>query len=68
MMMSNELDLSILDKLSPEERAYATTILKQIATDGQSALLDDLKYSDFDEIPVDIDTFMDDPEYLGSSI
>lgn len=67
-MMSNELDLSILDKLSPEERAYATTILKQIATDGQSALLDDLKYSDFDEIPVDIDTFMDDPEYLGSSI
>ena len=30
--------------------------------------MDDLKYSDFEEIPVDIDTFLDDEIYLGKGV
>lgn len=57
-----------LEGLSPEERQAALTILQQFADVGSSDLLDDLKYSDFDEIPVDIDTFLDDPMYLGAGL
>ena len=57
-----------LEGLSPEERAAAMEILQQFAEQGSSELLDDLKYSDFDEIPVDIETFLDDPTYLGDGL
>ena len=57
-----------LEGLSPEERKAAMEILQQFATEGNSELLDNLKYSDFDEIPVDISTFLDDPIYLGNGL
>lgn len=67
-MMSNEINLSALDSLSPEERALAIEILREYSQDGQSAILDDLKYSDFEEIPVDIMTFISDDRYLGRGL
>lgn len=66
--MSNDLDLSVLDGLTPEEKKAALEILKEYATNGESELLEELKYSDFEEIPVDIETFLDDPRYLGKGI
>lgn len=66
--MSNEIDLTLLDSLSPEEKAAALEILRQYAIDGKSELLDDFMYNDFDEVPVDIDTFLDDQRYLGNDI
>ena len=66
--MNNLPDLSILDSLSPEERKLALEILKEYSQEGQSAILDDLKYSDFEEIPVDVDTFLDDPQYIGQGL
>lgn len=67
--MSNELNLEEkLKNLSPEERALAIEIFKQYAETGKSELLDELKYNDFSEIPVDIETFLDDPDYLGHDI
>ena len=68
MMMSNEIDLKILDSLSPEERTLALEILKEYSQDGQSTLLEDLKYSDFEEVPVDILTFISDERYLGRGL
>ena len=67
-MMSNEIDLKALDALSAEERALAMQILREYATEGSSALLEDLKYSDFEEIPVDIMTFISDDRYLGRGL
>lgn len=68
-MMSNELNIEErLKDLSPEERALALEILKQVASEGKSDILDDLNYNEFAEIPVDIDTFLDDPNYLGHDI
>ena len=54
--------------LSDEEKKLALEILKQYATEGQSDLSEDLKYADFEEIPVDINTFMHDPRYLGKAL
>ena len=67
-MMSNEIDLKALDVLSAEERALAMQILREYAAEGSSALLEDLKYSDFEEIPVDIMTFISDDRYLGRGL
>ena len=51
-----------------EEKKVAIDILKQVAANGNSELLDVLKYSDFDEIPVDIETFLHDKKYLGNAL
>lgn len=67
-MISNELNLEQLNNLSPEERALALEILKEYSQEGFSSILEDLKYSDYEEIPVDVDTFLDDPHYLGQGL
>lgn len=68
--MSNDprINLKALDNLSPEEKQLAIEILKQYSQQGKSDLLEDLKYGDFAEIPVDIETFLDDDKYLGAGI
>jgi hypothetical protein len=67
-MISNEINLEQLNSLSPEERALALEILKEYSQEGYSTLLEDLKYSDFEEIPVDIMTFISDEKYLGRGL
>lgn len=62
------IDLSALDNLSPEERKWAVEMLKEIADKGESETLEQLKYGDFDEIPVDIHTFLHDKKYLGNGL
>ena len=66
--MNNLPDLSILDSLSPEERKLALEIFKELSEEGQSAIFDDLKYSDYEEIPVPIDEFIWNDRYLGKGL
>jgi hypothetical protein len=66
--MSNEINLSALDSLTQEERALAIEILREYSIEGHSELLEDLKYSDFEEIPVDILTFISEDRYLGRGL
>lgn len=66
--MSNLPDLSALNSLSPEERALALEILKEYSQDGQSSILEDLKYSDYEEIPVSITEFISNDRYLGRGL
>lgn len=63
-----DIDLSALNDLSPEERKLALDMLKEIAATGKSETLDKLKYGDFEEIPVDIHTFLHDKRYLGNGL
>ena len=60
----------MLEGLSDEEKQLALQIFNEIANspEGKSELLDELKYSDFDEIPVDIHTFLHDKKYLGNGL
>lgn len=66
MVAENNLDLTALDSLNEQEKAYALKILAEMATkQGSSKLYDDLRYADYAEIPVDIETFLTDDKYLG---
>lgn len=61
------MDTSILDKLSPKEREAALKILEEMGKNGSSKTLDSIKYADYNEIPVDIETFLTDDNYLGKA-
>ena len=68
MANTNELlQLKELQGLSEQERQLALEILNQYAQVGQSKLFDDLKYAEYKEIPVDIETFITDDRYLGKA-
>lgn len=58
----------ILNNLSPNEREVALKVLKEYGENGKSQTLDKLQWSDFDEIPVDIYTFITDDRYLGRGV
>lgn len=64
----SSLNLSALDGLSENERAYALKILQDLAATGFSADFNNLKYADYEEVPVDIETFLHDPKYLGKGL
>ena len=53
--------------LTEQEKEYALKILSELS-EGNDTLLEELKYSDFDEIPVDITTFVHDRRYLGNAM
>lgn len=63
----NKLDLSALDKLTPEEKELAFSILKEYAKEGKSNTYEELLLEGYDEIPVDFETFVDDNYYLGNA-
>ena len=66
--MANDIQLNNLPELqnlSEQERELAISILKEISEKGKSEKLDELKYSEYKEIPVDIETFLTDDRYLG---
>lgn len=67
-MKTSTVNTDILNGLSEEEKKLALKILQEYAETGQSELFEDLKYADFEEIPVDITTFMHDRTYLGTAL
>lgn len=62
------IDLSALEHLSAAEKEVALNILKQFADSGNSTQYEELKYADYEEVPVDIMTFMHDKKYLGNAL
>ena len=65
-MMSN--DFKELEGLSKEERELALKILSEYSTTGSSPTYNELLVSDYEEIPVDIETFLHTPKYLGRGL
>lgn len=57
-----------LENLTKEEREAVAEILGQISKAGTSEKLNELINADWDEIPVDIVTFMHDKKYLGNAL
>lgn len=64
--MSSDTDL--LSSLNEQEREEALKILEQFSADGRSESFEKLLYQDYNEIPVDISTFLHDPNYLGAAL
>ena len=57
-----------LDNLSPEEKMMVAKILKEYSDTGKSDKLNELMNEDWEEIPVDITTFLHDKKYLGNGL
>ena len=64
---NNILNLKELNNLTPEEKEIALQILQEYSQQGKSKKLNDLKYADYNEIPVDIETFLTNDNYLGKA-
>lgn len=56
------------ENLSEIERQEVLKILKQVSSTGTSDIYSKLLCEDYDEIPVDIETFLKDPKYLGKGL
>ncbi len=57
-----------LENLTKEEREAVAEILGQISSTGKSEKLNELINTDWDEIPVEITTFIHDKKYLGNAL
>ena len=66
--IKNNIDLTLLDTLTPEEKELALSILGELVEKGNSKQLEDLLLEDYREVPVDIETFLKDPTYLGKGL
>lgn len=62
------LTTSDIEKLNTDEQIVIKQVIRELAETGSSQTLKDVWYSDYDEIPVDIDTFITDDRYLGKSL
>ena len=56
-----------MNNLTEQERQEVLKILKEMS-DGDSSSYTSLILEDYEEIPVDIDTFLHDSKYLGKGL
>lgn len=61
----SDLNPEIIEALTPGEKEAIHKIFEEIQTTGSSSLYDDMLNEDYEEIPVDIDTFIENDEYIG---
>ena len=66
--MTDWTELKELDSLSEEEKKYALQILRELSQKGSSEKFNNLLYDDYEEIPVDIETFLHEKQYLGKAL
>lgn len=66
--MINLDNLKELNSLSREEKEEVLKIITQLSTTGQSEEYNKLILEDYEEIPVDIETFLKDKKYLGNGL
>ena len=65
--MSTNLSNVDLSSLTEEERKEVLKILGEMSSKGSSNTYNNLLYEDYEEIPVDIITFIKDRKYLGNA-
>ena len=58
---------AIYNSLSDAEQDVMRQIITELAETGESETYEKVWLEDYEEIPVDIDTFLEDPEYLGNA-
>ncbi len=60
-------DETLLKNLSEKEKEEVFKILNELSNEGKSKTYDTILYEDYNEIPVDIETFLTDDNYLGQA-
>ena len=66
--MTNNQIHSQLKNLSEQEKKAVLKILGEFSQTNSSSTYNELVLKDYEEIPVDIDTFLHDPRYLGKGL
>lgn len=66
-MANQQTTEQLLATLTPQEREIALKALSELSK-GENKLLEGLKYADYEEVPVDIETFLYDKQYLGNGL
>ena len=61
------VSLSEYNKLTEQEKQIVESVLDDVATNNNPKLYEELYYQDYEEIPVDFDTFLRDDYYLGKA-
>ena len=61
-------NLELLQDLTEEEKQEVLKILQEVTEEGESNTYNELLEKDYDEIPVDIETFLKDKRYLGKGL
>lgn len=64
----NKDKINQLENLTEEEKKAVLDILNEYSNKGTSDIYQNLIYADYKEIPVDIDTFLHEPKYLGKGL
>lgn len=67
MANTNQLNSELLSGLTEEERSLVLKTLSDLSK-GNSKGYKELIYEDYDEIPVDVETFLYDKNYLGNGL
>lgn len=67
MANTNQLNSELLSGLTEEERSLVLKTLSDLSK-GNSKGYEELIYEDYDEIPVDVETFLYDKNYLGNGL
>lgn len=70
MDLNNILDITDeeFQSLNKDERDFVIKIIKEYQETGESKTLDNLYKKDYEEIPVDINTFLHSRKYLGNAL
>ena len=64
----NKDKINQLENLTEEEKKAVLDILNEYSNKGTSDIYQNLIYADYKEIPVEIDTFLHEPKYLGKGL
>lgn len=67
LKVSPERFKSVFDSLTEDEQQTMIQILTELQETGESPTYENVWLQDYEEIPVDIDTFLESDEYLGKA-
>lgn len=68
LILNDDVTPEELESLTDQERELLLNMVNELTSYGSSNTLKSIWYEDYEEIPVDIDTFVDDERYLGSAL
>ena len=68
ILISQDITPEELESLTDQEKKILFDMLNELNTYGSSNTLKSIWYEDYEEVPVDIDTFIDDERFLGNAL
>ena len=68
VLINQDITPEELESLTDQEKEILFNMLNELNDYGSSNTLKSIWYEDYEEVPVDIDTFIDDERFLGNAL